>query len=79
MALPPAGKPSKKNPCQSAQSVIKKSIKTVGSCTPKTANFKKILLLFSHRVTRDERQATITIFDSIAHVRPIVGGSLFSK
>jgi hypothetical protein len=54
------------------------SIKNVGSCAPKTANFKIFLLLFSHRVTRTERRETIAFFASIAHVRPIKKGT-YSK
>jgi hypothetical protein len=50
----------------SESSVAKKSIKTVGICAQKMANLKNFLLLFPHRVTRDERQATTTIFASIA-------------
>jgi len=50
---------------------IRFSIKCASTCAPKTANFKKFLLLFSHRVTRIRNRESKTFFASNAHVRPI--------
>jgi len=43
----------------------KKSIKTASTCTPKTGNLKKALLLFSHRVTRIGNYESRTFFDQM--------------
>ena len=57
--------------------MIKESIKSAATCTPKTANLKIFLLLFSHRVTRIGNQVSRTFFVSNAQVRPIKGGVFF--
>jgi hypothetical protein len=53
------------------------STKSVGSCRQKSENLKNFYLLFSHRVTSDERRETGYIFDSNAHIRPIIEGRVF--
>jgi hypothetical protein len=55
------------------------SIKCAATYTPKPANFKIFLLLFSHRVTRIEHLESRTFFASNAHVRPIYGGTSVLK
>ncbi len=52
-----------------------KALKINQKCStlkPKIEKSKKFLLLFSHRVTRIRNRESSTIFDSNAHVRPIV-------
>jgi len=52
---------------------LKKSIKCAPTSTPKTAESKNSLLLFSHRVTRIGNREPRTFFTSIAQVRPTIG------
>ena len=66
------------NPRDQRNLRLKKSIKSAGSCRQKSKNLKFFYLLFSHRVTRSRNRESTTIFDSNAHVRPIIEARTFS-